>query len=183
MAGCAGNEPAAAAPAEITFTATQPAQQSSDAAEELPPPIRRPEAKILPAKPDSAQPYEPPTDSDGLEGVEGGAAVWSGSGAALPPPPAPTTLGTPAKLKNASMDCPFPPEADTEKVDYGLVRLVVRVDETGKPLRVMVVADPGHGFGRAARKCLLNQVYVPGRDEAGTAIVSDTRPIVVRFSR
>lgn len=79
--------------------------------------------------------------------------------------------------------CPFPAEADSDQVDFARVTIVVTVRADGTAQSVRVVADPGHGFGRAARQCALSQRFEPAYDRTGAAIVGTTPPIVVKFTR
>ncbi len=113
-----------------------------------------------------------------MGGVPGG--VGGVLGGALPsPPPSPKA----ALAGSSAWTCPFPPEADAAKVDSAVVTLVVTVSATGKPIKVMVVQDPGSGFGRAARSCALARTYKPAVDDQGKPIESSTPPIRVRFTR
>ncbi len=80
-------------------------------------------------------------------------------------------------------DCGFPPEADMDQVDYGIVTLTVTVGTNGRAKSVSVIADPGHGFGRLARSCAMRKSYTPGLDQNGKPTVKTTPPIRVRFTR
>lgn len=75
----------------------------------------------------------------------------------------------------------FPTRA---QVDRGEVALRVRVEADGKVRSVSVSRETpvGHGFGFAARDCLLSKQFVPALDKDGheVAVVS---PVTVRFSR
>lgn len=117
-------------------------------------------------------------------GVMGGAAsgaVYGGTVAGppspSPPPPyatAPRVTGTPS--------CSFPKEADDEGIDQAKVVLRVTVETTGKPSSVLVLSDPGHGFGRVARACALKYTFQPGKDASGAAVKS-IATLIIRFDR
>lgn len=75
----------------------------------------------------------------------------------------------------------FPPSA---RVDRGEVALRVRIEADGKvrSLAITREAPLGHGFGAAARDCLLSKHFAPALDQQGRA-VSVVSPVTVRFSR
>ena len=80
-------------------------------------------------------------------------------------------------------DCPFPPEADTEQIDFQRVQIVVTVGADGSAQNIKLVTDPGHGFGRAALRCAaMGRKFEPARDRQGRAVLS-TLPMIVRFQR
>ncbi|QSQ19459.1 energy transducer TonB [Pyxidicoccus parkwayensis] len=88
----------------------------------------------------------------------------------------------PALAGGARWDCPFPGEADDAGIDHGVVTLRVEVDAEGSVLSAAVTSDPGHGFGREARRCALSKRWSPGLDRAG----QPTRAVAlvnVRFAR
>ena len=80
-------------------------------------------------------------------------------------------------------DCPFPGEADAEQIDHAFVMIQVKVKPDGSPETVSVLQDPGHGFGREARKCAMRKKYSQGLDPDGNAIGGTTKPFRVRFER
>ena len=80
-------------------------------------------------------------------------------------------------------DCPFPGEADAEQVDQAFVMISVKVKPDGSPENVSVIQDPGHGFGREARKCAMRKKYSNGLDADGNAVGGQTKPFRVRFER
>jgi protein TonB len=80
-------------------------------------------------------------------------------------------------------DCPFPAEADAEQIDQAFVMIQVRVKPDGSPESVAVLQDPGHGFGREARKCAMRKKFSPGLDPDGRPIAGTTKPFRVRFER
>lgn len=122
--------------------------------------------------------YEPPDDSD-----QGESMSTVASAPAIPstsPRPAPTAK--PPQLNPSSMRaCAFPPEAGD--IDTARVVLIVTVDLSGAPTEVRIVNDPGSGFGRAARDCLMQARFVPAVDERGRPVEAQSPPVVVRFAR
>lgn len=77
----------------------------------------------------------------------------------------------------------WPAEADSEQIDQALVTIQVTVGPDGKPMKVDVVKDPGHGFGLAAKRCAMRESFQTALDMNGNAIVSSTKPFRVRFER
>ena len=114
-------------------------------------------------------------------GVIGG----TGTKPAPPPPPPKDDKSRVAGLLGSSdwNDCPFPGEADAEQIDRQAVLIKVHVKPDGSPENVEVVQDPGHGFGREARKCAMRKKYAPGLDANGNPVASVTKPFRVRFER
>jgi protein TonB len=80
-------------------------------------------------------------------------------------------------------NCPFPPEADSEQIDQAFPTIQVAVRADGSPERVTVLSDPGHGFGRAATRCAMQQRYSTAMDHDGNPIPGLTKSISVRFER
>lgn len=80
-------------------------------------------------------------------------------------------------------DCPFPPEADAEQIDQASVTLQVTLAPSGDPASVAVLSDPGHGFGREAKKCAMRKKYTGALDREGNPIGGVTPPFRVRFER
>lgn len=114
-------------------------------------------------------------------GVVGG----TGTAPAPPPPPPKEDKSRVAGLLGSSdwNDCPFPGEADAEQIDRQAVLIKVHVKPDGSPESVDVVQDPGHGFGREARKCAMRKKYAAGLDANGQPVASVTKPFRVRFER
>lgn len=79
-------------------------------------------------------------------------------------------------------DCPFPPEADDAEIDHAVVTLRVEVGLNGDVASVRPTADPGHGFGREARRCAERKRWVPGLDRAGRP-TGAVALVNVRFDR
>jgi protein TonB len=63
------------------------------------------------------------------------------------------------------------------------VTLQVSVGPEGAATAAQVVSDPGHGFGREARRCAMVRRYVSGLDREGNPSAGTTRPFRVHFSR
>lgn len=126
---------------------------------------------------------EPPSPSE--EGmVDGGAMVIGGvvSGNGPAPAASPTKPAQRARPKSTDWKCVFPAESDKAGIDEASVMVKITIDPLGKVVRVLVVSDPGHGFGREARACAGRQAFVPAADEQGKA-VADTQMVRVRFVR
>jgi periplasmic protein TonB len=79
--------------------------------------------------------------------------------------------------------CPFPPEADVEQVDQAFVMVQVAARADGSAEHVTILSDPGHGFGRAAQRCAMQERYDPALDHDGNPIAGLTKSIRVRFER
>lgn len=110
--------------------------------------------------------------------------VPGGTGTAPAPPAPKINRSRPAQLINKSNleRCPFPAEADAEQVDEAAVGIEVRVGVDGRAQTVTVTRDPGHGFGREARKCALRERYSPALNVDGLPIAGVYR-VNFRFSR
>ncbi|MDB4934640.1 MAG: Ferric siderophore transport system, periplasmic binding protein TonB [Labilithrix sp.] len=110
--------------------------------------------------------------------------VPGGTGAAPAPPAVKVDRSRTAAIVNkANLErCPFPAEADAEQVDEAKVGIEVRVTMDGRAENVAITSDPGHGFGREARKCALREKYVPALNVDGVAIPGVYR-VNFRFSR
>jgi len=91
-------------------------------------------------------------------------------------PPTGTRAKPPAGLCTKT---PFPAEATA---DTALVTALVKVDAKGDVTTVSIVSDPGQGFGRVTRTCLLAAHFTPATDGSG-APVSDAVTLSVRFAR
>jgi protein TonB len=117
-----------------------------------------------------------------LNAAPGGAPGGTGT----KPGPAATgpDMSSPPQITGGTdWDCPFPPEADVDQIDFQRVPIVVTVRADGSPESVRVVNDPGHGFGRAARQCAMRQRYVPAKDRQGNPISGTMPPFSVKFTR
>jgi len=111
----------------------------------------------------------------------------SGTGSAAAPAGAATVPdeSQPARPSAHDWSCShlFPAEADAEGVHVAVVTIMVRVAADGSPQSIDVLADPGHGFGRAARACAQGQRYLAAKDHAGKPTAGRTAPFSVRFTR
>jgi protein TonB len=82
----------------------------------------------------------------------------------------------------ARWSCPFPSEAEVEGIDSAKAVLRVEIDALGQPQKVTVTGDPGHGFGREARRCALRRRWMSKLDRTG-APTADAVTVVVSFER
>ena len=80
-------------------------------------------------------------------------------------------------------DCGFPPEADTDQINYMRVRIMVTVGMDGRAQKVSVLNDPGHGFGRQAQQCAFRKSFSVALNSDGKPVVSTTPPFGVTFTR
>jgi protein TonB len=80
-------------------------------------------------------------------------------------------------------NCPFPPEADSEQIDQAFPTIQVSVRADGTPEHVTVLSDPGHGFGRAATRCAMQQHFDSALDRDGKPVPGLTKSLRVRFER
>jgi protein TonB len=107
----------------------------------------------------------------------------SGGGPVAPPPAIDRTRGAHV-YGGFTSDCDFPVEADPAGIDHASVTVVVTVGPNAAAELVEVVDDPGHGFGRAARSCVLTKLkFLPARDRDGTLLRAKTPPTIIRFTR
>lgn len=113
-------------------------------------------------------------------GVPGGTGT-----APAPPPPPKVDRSRAAGLLGSTdwSDCPFPGEADAEQIDQAYVTIQVKVKPDGTADSVQILQDPGHGFGREARKCAMRKRYTTALDVDGNAVGGTTKPFRVRFER
>jgi protein TonB len=86
-------------------------------------------------------------------------------------------------LEGQSWSCPWPPEADSDRIDEQTVVIRVVVDQDGSVKSAEIVVEPGHGFGKAAVACAKNTRFTPAHDRAGNAVRARSPPIRVRFTR
>jgi periplasmic protein TonB len=115
------------------------------------------------------------------------AATGTGTGSRLPVGPAAPAkdLSRPAGVTASGdwNDCGFPPEADQEGVNFGKVTLSVTVRADGRARSVVVIRDPGYGFGAVAQRCAMRKSYQTALNREGQAIEQTTAPFTVRFTR
>jgi periplasmic protein TonB len=88
----------------------------------------------------------------------------------------------PTLAGDAEWRCPFPAEADGDQIDDAVVTIRVEVGASGAAKSVAVTKDPGHGFGREARRCALDKTWSPALDHDGVA-VAGSAVVNVRFDR
>jgi protein TonB len=98
------------------------------------------------------------------------------------PLPAEDLSRAPGVLGGLAWNCPFPPAADVDGVNQAQVAIRVEVDALGRPTRVLILSDPGHGFAAAARACALGKRWTPGANRWGRASASGIN-LNVRFVR
>jgi periplasmic protein TonB len=116
-----------------------------------------------------------------LNAVVGG--VPGGTGTKVGAPVGPDLSRAPSVMGSSQWDCPFPPEADAEEINYQRVKLLIVVRPDGTPQDAKVIADPGNGFGREARKCALTRRYEPARDREGRPVLGTIPQINITFQR
>ena len=80
-------------------------------------------------------------------------------------------------------DCPWPPEADADQINYMRVRIVVTVGVDGRAQKVTVLNDPGHGFAKYVQQCAFRKTFAVGLNSDGKPIVSTTPPFGVTWTR
>jgi len=150
-----------------------------------PPPAPAQASKVLAQEPDPND----PVDLTGYTIVQGNAGQFAGgftasngkSASAVQSAPSPSGVvggtGPPHGVDRsrgcsleggAEWNCPFPQEADTVQVDEAYVTLQVDVRTDGTPASVRVLADPGNGFGREARRCAMAKRYQVALDHDGS---------------
>jgi len=185
----------------------QPKPIAKDDTPPPPPPAPAEAGKVLTSEPDPDAPVDltntfvtgsgstyagGSTSADGTskKAVYNPAAVPTGVPGGTGTAPAPVVVRKDDKSRPPGLlgsvdwnDCPFPGEADTEQIDQAFVMIQVKVKADGSPERVEVLQDPGHGFGREARKCAMRKRYAEAHDADGNAIGGTTRPFRVRFER
>jgi protein TonB len=125
------------------------------------------------------------TDSTGISknAVRDAAARGNAGGRGTDPAAAPVDRSRPPELVGGdSWNCPFPSEADDAGVDLAMVTLRLSVGVDGGVQGVSLVADPGNGFGREARRCAATKRFRPGLDRGGNPIAQQFT-VNVRFRR
>jgi hypothetical protein len=86
------------------------------------------------------------------------------------------------RLRNADPCRGFFPDAAHDDVAVASVRVVIGKNGTVSNASVVSESPAGQGFGAAARRCMLDQVFVPALDRAGDAAATALN-VNVRFSR
>jgi protein TonB len=97
-------------------------------------------------------------------------------------PSGPDLSRSPALASGGALSCPFPAEAKRRGIDSAVVTLRVEVEANNQVESVIVLADPGDGFGHEARRCALSKRWQAGLDRAGRA-ARRTTVVSVRFQR
>jgi periplasmic protein TonB len=109
-------------------------------------------------------------------------------GAVIPGTPRSPSLAVgdrarPVSLDQSAWNCPWPADADAQQVNEQTVVLRASIRADGRADTVDVIADPGFGFGAAARLCALRTRFEPAHDRAGLPIAAQSPPIRVHFFR
>lgn len=125
------------------------------------------------------------TDGTGTSknAVRDAAARGNAGGRGTDPVLAPVDRSRPPELVGGdSWNCPFPSEADDAGVDLATVTLRLSVGADGGVQGVGLLADPGSGFGREARRCAATKRFKPGLDREGKPVAQQFT-VNVRFRR
>jgi protein TonB len=173
---------------------------------EPPPPAAAEAGKLIAIEPDPNEPL----DLTGSAWVVGTAQSFAGgvtsstgtskravhapaSGTGVPggqgKPDAPPAQDLSRTARPVSLDpmenCGFPPQADAEQVNSGVVRLAVTVGTDGavKSVAILSESPAGVGFASRAKTCANRARYKPALDVNGRPVVGTTPPIRVRFVR
>lgn len=173
-------QPEQAVPAEPPVAASEPAAPE-------PAPAIDSAAPALVASEGSSSSHSIVHDAGGVFGANGRgkslAARGVPGGAGEGSPSATRGTGYPVQLPLKEWRCPWPSEAEYEDFDEQVVAIQVLVAANGQVEKADILADPGYGFGRAARDCARRARFLPARDARGNAIRAQSPPIRVRFVR
>jgi periplasmic protein TonB len=173
---------------------------------ETPPPAPAQAGKVLTANPDPDAPLDLTGDGfvtgDGDRYVGGVTSAKGTSTTAVQQPqakvggkigstgtgkidavPTKQDLSVPARPAESNWDCPWPPEADTDQINYMRVRIVVTVGLDGRAQKVTVLNDPGHGFARYVQQCAFRKTFNVALSTDGKPVVSTTPPFGVTWTR
>jgi protein TonB len=88
----------------------------------------------------------------------------------------------PSVLGELNWNCPFPLEADIDRINNAIATIRVAVDAADKITRVDVLQDPAHGFGEAARRCAKGKSWRAARNREGMPTAGSVT-VRVRFVR
>jgi protein TonB len=142
-------------------------------------------AAVLTQTPDTTEPVDLTADGFVI-GAEssyaGGHTSVSGANAlpaqreataSAPTPPPPPDRSRPATILGGEQwSCPFPAEADEDRIDHAIVTIRVDVNAAGSVMTVTTVSDPGHGFAREAKRCATDKNWSAALDRTGAPIES-----------
>jgi protein TonB len=109
--------------------------------------------------------------------------VVGGTGPVAAPVQGPDRSRTASLAGGREWSCPFPQEADISQIDDARVELQVDVRADGTAAAVRVIADPGNGFGREAKRCALATRFQTALDHDGNSIAGATKAFWVHFQR
>ena len=93
------------------------------------------------------------------------------------------SLARSVSLSARDWTCPWPDEAEMLGIDEQVVLIRALVDTAGKAKKVTILADPGHGFGKATLECAKSAQFQSARDAKGEPYTATSPPIRVRFTR
>jgi hypothetical protein len=62
-----------------------------------------------------------------------------------------------------------------------VLQIVISVDANGKPTRATVLNDPGYGFGRQIRRCVMQITYPPPKNAWGKPVAGTMPTLQFRF--
>ncbi len=166
---------------------TKPIARASHVA---PKPAAVPEPASAPAQASQIVAQEPgPVDLTGDAFVTGSASKYAG-GVTAPQGTSREAVkavtadrSQPVTLEGHEWQCAWPREADDQQIDEQSVVLRVVVAQDGRVQEVILVSDPGHGFGQAAVACAKRTKFTPALDRDGRATAARSPPIRVRFTR
>jgi protein TonB len=88
----------------------------------------------------------------------------------------------PGVVGDSNWNCPFPLEADVDRISNAIATIRVAVDAADKITRVDVLQDPAHGFGEAARRCAMGKSWRSARNLEGIPVVGSVT-VRVHFIR
>ena len=184
----------------------QPKAVSRNPTTEAPPPAPAQAGKVLTANPDPDAPVDLTGDGfvsgeadryvGGVTSAKGTSSTPVSNTAAKPggkiggtghgpvdAVPTKQDLSVSAKPAESDWDCAWPPEADTEQINYMRVRIVVTVGLDGRAQKVTVLNDPGHGFGKYVQQCAFRKGFSVALNSDGKPVISTTPPFSVTFRR
>jgi protein TonB len=84
----------------------------------------------------------------------------------------------PGVVGDTNWNCPFPLEAEVDRISSAIATIRVAVDAANRIISVEVLQDPTHGFGDAARDCAMAKSWRAARNREGTSIAGS---VIVRI--